>query len=180
MQKKIVLMGGPGTGKSAVLNELKSSGFFCMEEISREIIIKAKKEGINQLFLTEPILFSKLLLQGRKEQHIKASNSNHDFIFFDRGLPDIHAYLDFKNEKYPSNFKESSKKYRYDYVFLFKPWKEIFTTDGERYESYEEVQVINKYLEKTYRDLNYFLIEVPFDSVGNRSNFILNWLKKNV
>ena len=61
MQKKIVLIGGPGTGKSAVLKQLKHSGFFCMEEISREITIKAQKEGIDQLFLTEPILFSKLL-----------------------------------------------------------------------------------------------------------------------
>ena len=52
MQKKIVLIGGPGTGKSSVLKQLKHSGFFCMEEISREITIKAQKEGIDQLFLT--------------------------------------------------------------------------------------------------------------------------------
>ena len=180
MQKKIVLIGGPGTGKSSVLKQLKHSGFFCMEEISREITIKAQKEGIDQLFLTEPILFSKLLLQGRKEQHQRASDTTHNLVFFDRGLPDIHAYLDYTKEKYPSYFKESSKKYNYDYVFHFRPWKEIFITDSERYESFEEAKVIDTYLEKTYKDLNYSLIEVPFDTVENRSNFILNWLKKNV
>ena len=67
MQKKIVLIGGPGTGKSSVLKQsLNVVVSYCMEEISREITIKAQKEGIDQLFLTEPILFSKLLLQGRK------------------------------------------------------------------------------------------------------------------
>ena len=175
-----MLIGGPGTGKSSVLKQLKHSGLFCMEEISREITIKAQKEGIDQLFLTEPILFSKLLLQGRKDQHQRASDTTHNLVFFDRGLPDIHAYLDYTKEKYPSYFKESSKKYNYDYVFHFRPWKEIFITDSERYESFEEATVIDTYLEKTYKDLNYSLIEVPFDTVENRSNFILNRLKKNV
>ena len=45
MQKKIVLIGGPGTGKSSVLKQLKSSGFCCMEEISRQITIRAQEEG---------------------------------------------------------------------------------------------------------------------------------------
>jgi len=180
MQKKIVLIGGPGTGKTSVLKQLKSTGFHCMEEISREITIKAQKDGIEQLFLTKPILFSKLLLEGRTKQYLKASISNSNMIFFDRGLPDIHAYLDYSNEKYPSYFKENSKKYRYDYVFIFKPWEKIFITDGERYESYKEAKIINTYIEKSYKDLNYSLIEVPFDTVENRSNFILNWLKGNV
>ena len=180
MQKKIILIGGPGSGKSSVLKQLKSFGFHCMEEISREITIRAQKDGIEQLFLTKPILFSKLLLQGRTEQYLKASNSNTNLIFFHRGLPDIHAYLDYTNEKYPSYFKENSKKYRYDYVFIFKPWKEIFVTDGERYESFKEAKIINTHIEQSYKDLNYSLIEVPFDTVENRSNFILNWLKRNL
>ena len=46
MQKKIVLIGGPGTGKSSVLKQLKSSGFCCMEEISRQITIRAQEEGV--------------------------------------------------------------------------------------------------------------------------------------
>ena len=180
MQKKIVLIGGPGTGKSSVIKELKRKGFYCMEEISRAITIKAQKEGIEQLFLTKPILFSELLFEGRKEQYLKALSTNHDLIFFDRGLPDIHAYLDYTKEKYPSYFEETSKKYRYDHVFLFKPWKEIFVSDNERYESFKEAELINTFIEKSYKNLNYSLIEVPFDTVEKRSNFILNWLNINV
>ena len=120
------------------------------------------------------------MFEGRKEQYLKASSTNHDLIFFDRGLPDIHAYLDYTKEKYHSYFEESSKKYRYDHVFLFKPWKEIFISDNERYESFKEAELINTFIEKSYKNLNYSLIEVPFDTVEKRSNFILNWLNINV
>tara|TARA_B100000795_G_scaffold269483_1_gene258983 strand:- start:789 stop:1331 length:543 start_codon:yes stop_codon:yes gene_type:complete len=177
MQKKIVLIGGPGTGKSSVLEELKNRGFFCMQEVSREVTLKAQKDGIDQLFLKDPILFSQLLLEGRENQYIRAINSNSNLVFFDRGLPDIHAYMDYTNKEYPTYFKEKSLKFRYDYVFLFKPWREIFKSDNERYESFEESVIIDTYLQKSYKELNYIIINVPFNTIEKRTDFILNWIK---
>ena len=58
MQQKIVLIGGPGTGKTTIINELIKRDFCCMPEVSRAVILKAKKQGVEQLFLTEPLLFS--------------------------------------------------------------------------------------------------------------------------
>ena len=49
MQKKIVLIGGPGTGKTSVLKQLKRTGFFCMEEISREKLKGNKKQSLDFL-----------------------------------------------------------------------------------------------------------------------------------
>ena len=70
MQEKIIITGGPGTGKSTVLNELQKQNFLCMHEISRDITLQARKTGIEQLFLKDPVLFSKLLLEGREIQII--------------------------------------------------------------------------------------------------------------
>ena len=174
-----MLIGGPGTGKSSVLDELERRGFICMSEISREITLEARKKGIEQLFLKEPILFSKLLLEGREKQYIDAITHKSDFVFFDRGIPDIHAYMDFTKKDYPDFFKAKSLKFKYDHVFLFKPWKKIFTSDNERYESFEESIIIDIYLQKSYRELNYMIMEVPFDTIEKRTDFILNQLKKN-
>lgn len=176
MQKKIVLIGGPGTGKSTVLQELESRAYDCMPEVSREVTIKAQKEGIQQLFLTDPLLFSKLLLEGREQQYLQAEKNNSEFVFFDRGLPDVHAYMEYTKESYPDYFLEKSTQYKYDVVFLFKPWREIYVSDNERYEDFEESLIIDQFLQKAYKDLGYLIIDVPFGSIKERTDFIIHWL----
>lgn len=179
-QQKIVLIGGPGTGKTTVLNSLKEKGFFCFEEISRAVTLKAQEQGIEQLFLTEPLLFSEMLLKGREEQYLEANQSKKDIIFFDRGIPDVHAYLRYFKTEFPSIFMEKSKTYKYNYIFHFSPWKEIHTTDNERYETFEEAITIDTFLTKSYLELGYKLINVPFGDINDRTNFIINTLSSNL
>lgn len=176
MQQKIVIIGGPGTGKSTVLNELISRGFHCKPEISREVIIMAQKKGIDQLFLTDPLLFSKLLLEGREQQYIEADKRKDEIVFFDRGIPDAHAYMNYSNTEYPAYFVEKSTTYKYQKVFMLPPWKEIFVSDNERYESFEIAVEINHHLKKTYQEIGYEIITVPFGTVKERTDFILDSL----
>lgn len=176
MQQKIVLIGGPGTGKTTIINELVKRGYFCMPEVSREVTLKAKKEGIEQLFLTEPLLFSKMLLEGREEQYNKARDLDEKIVFFDRGIPDVHAYMNYFKTTYPSYFVEKSNSYKYTKIFHFSPWEEIHTTDNERYESFEESVKIDGFLIEAYSELGYKLISVPFGSVEERTSFIINSL----
>ena len=57
----IVITGGPGTGKTTIIDAFIEQGYACFPEISRQITLEAKKEGIEQLFLERPLLFSELL-----------------------------------------------------------------------------------------------------------------------
>ena len=59
---KIVISGGPGTGKTSIVEELLRRKYFIFEETSREIIDKYKNLGHDQLFLSDPIKFSEILL----------------------------------------------------------------------------------------------------------------------
>ncbi len=176
MTKKVVITGGPSTGKSTIINELAKRGFACLEEISREVILEAKKKGIDQLFLEDPVLFSEMLLKGRQEQYNKALTFTTEVTFFDRGIPDIVAYMDFIGDTYPKHFTEACNKAVYDAVFILKPWKEIYTVDNERYETFEQAVKIHDNLVNTYKNYNYTLIDVPFDTVENRTDFILKVL----
>jgi len=177
MQKKIVLTGGPSTGKSTVLEELINRNYNCMTEISREVTLNARKNGVEQLFLTKPLLFSELLIEGRINQYIEAEKQNFELVFFDRGIPDVHAYMNYISIDYPSSYIKKSNIYRYNYIFLMPPWEEIYISDNERYENFEQALAIHNHLERTYKKLNYNVIEVPFGTVTQRANFILETIK---
>jgi len=177
MQQKIVITGGPGTGKSTIIEELINRNFTCMKEISREVTLNARKNGTEQLFITKPLLFSELLLEGRVNQYVEAETKNANLIFFDRGIPDVHAYMNYISIDYPKTYLTKSNLYRYNYIFLMPPWEEIYISDNERYENFEQALAIHNHLERTYKELNYKIIEVPTGTIEARTNFILDHIK---
>lgn len=172
--KKIVITGGPGTGKSSIVNELKKRGYVCFDEISRQVTLEARKNGIEQLFLTQPLLFSELLLEGRLKQFYEADSYRDTTVFLDRGLPDVLAYMDYFNSIYPQQFIETCQNNRYTAVFILAPWEAIYQSDSVRYESFEQAELIHQHLLKTYKNFNYNLLDVPFDTVKKRTDFILD------
>lgn len=172
----IVITGGPGTGKTTIIDTLIEQGYACFPEISRQITLEAKKQGIEQLFLEKPLLFSELLLEGRKKQHLQASHDHADIVFLDRGIPDILAYMHYIGDSYPSFFDQASKEHSYSKVFILPPWEEIYQSDEARYENFEQAKLIFDHLKETYQTCGYTLIEVPCGTVEERINFILNQL----
>tara|TARA_R110000868_G_scaffold264879_1_gene523521 strand:- start:39501 stop:40040 length:540 start_codon:yes stop_codon:yes gene_type:complete len=175
VQKEIiVIIGGPGTGKSTLIEGLKAKGFCCYPEISREVTLEAKKQGIEQLFLEKPLLFSELLLEGRKKQFTNAQNELHDIVFIDRGIPDVLAYMHYIGDSYPASFDAICREHVYSKIFILPPWEEIYVSDEARYENYEQAKLIQDHLIETYQGYGYNLIEVPKETVDQRILFILD------
>jgi predicted ATPase len=176
VQKEIIIIiGGPGTGKSTIIDGLIAKGFCCYPEISREVTLEAKKQGIEQLFLENPLLFSELLLEGRKKQFINAQNEPHDVVFIDRGIPDVLAYMHYIGDSYPASFDAVCRQHIYSKIFILPPWEEIYRSDEARY---EQAKLIQNHLVETYQGYGYNLIEVPKDTVDNRILFILDEISK--
>ncbi|MFD2519009.1 AAA family ATPase [Salinimicrobium flavum] len=174
--RKIVITGGPGTGKTSVIQALEESGYYCFHEVSREIIREAKEKGIDQMFLEEPLLFSEMLLEGRIKQHREAENTGGNLVFLDRGVPDVVAYMNYSGNDYPPVFNRVCKEFLYDEVFILPPWKQIYTEDDERYESYEQAVAIHDHLAQSYHYHGYRPMEVPCGSIEDRTSFILDHL----
>ncbi|WOC41312.1 AAA family ATPase [Polaribacter sp. HL-MS24] len=59
-------------------------------------------------------------------------------------------------------------------------WEEIYISDNERYETFEQAQFINTFIEKAYEQIGYKMINVPFGSITDRSQFILNSLEHSL
>nr|WP_315184466.1 ATP-binding protein [uncultured Flavobacterium sp.] len=179
MQKEIiVIIGGPGTGKTSIIEKLIANGHCCYPEISRQVTLEAQKQGIEQLFLKNPLLFSELLLEGRKKQFESACNESHEVVFLDRGIPDVLAYMHYIGDSYPSFFDAACREHIYTRIFILPPWEEIYVSDRERYENFEQAKLIYNHLTETYQNYGYELIEVPKDSVDNRILFILDKISK--
>ena len=180
MEKEIVvIIGGPGTGKTTIIDGLLSKGFCCYPEISREVTMEAKKQGIEQLFLENPLLFSELLLEGRKKQFSSATSEPHNVVFIDRGIPDVLAYMHYIGDSYPSFFDDACKEHKYSKIFILPPWEEIYESDDARYENFEQAKLIYNHLVETYQNYGYNLIEVPRDTTENRIQYILKTLNCN-
>ena len=176
MQLKYVITGGPGTGKTTLIQELEKRNYKCTPEISRQVTLIARKKGIDYLFLKDPLLFSKLLLEGREKQYLEAVNSDAPIVFFDRGIPDVHAYLNHFKTAYPDVYLKKSSLYRYDGIFILPPWKDIYKNDQERFETYQSSVSIYTHLKEAYSMLDYDIIEVPYGKVQERTDFILDYL----
>jgi predicted ATPase len=175
VQKKIVvIIGGPGTGKTTIIDALLAKGYCCYPEISREVTMEAKKQGVEQLFLENPLLFSELLLEGRKKQYDNAQKEPYEVVFLDRGIPDVLAYMHYIGDSYPAFFDLACHNNKYYKIFILPPWEEIYISDEERYENYEQAKLIYTHLKETYEKYGYQLIEVPKDIVDNRIIFILD------
>lgn len=174
--RRIVITGGPGSGKTSLINYLAKEGHFVMHEISREVTLKAQKDGIDQLFLENPLLFSEKLLNGRLKQFHDGKSCSAPILFYDRGMPDVTAYMDFMNNKYPENFSETCLENRYDEIFVLPPWEAIYEQDNERYESFEQAEKLFQFLKNGYTKYGYKINEVPVGSIEERAEFILNKL----
>lgn len=176
-QKKIVVTGGPSTGKTSVIRKLGEMGFFCMEEIIRTMTSERKNEVSFKsnpiVSVADPLAFNQRILKGRIDQYKTAHGQNAETIFFDRGIPDVLAYMDCFGQDFDADFENMCKAYRYDVVFLMPPWREIHIKDEQRFETYEESLRVNDCLKGTYETYGYKVIEVPKLSVGQRVQFIL-------
>ena len=166
MIKRIIITGGPSSGKSSIITRLQQLGYNCFEEISREIIKTKKVITSYKNFDFEDTVFNM-----RKKQFDEASGLH----FYDRSMIDGIAYMRKNNIKIPDKMLESINECNYEkIVFITPPWKKIYHKDAERLENFKEAKEIYKLLKEVYQSFGYQLIKIPLDTVNQRVKFILS------
>ncbi len=173
VDRLFVVTGGPGSGKSTLIAALAGHGIRSMPEAGRAIIQDQVAIGGEALPWSDRRAFAELMLSWEIRSYRAALRIDGPVIF-DRGVPDVAAYLRLSELPVPAYLERAAQTFRYHRrVFVAPPWREIFAQDAERKQSFEEAQATYEAVTGTYSTLGYELIPLPVASVEERVLFVL-------
>lgn len=174
--RRIVLTGGPGSGKTSLLEALATTGHATSPEAGRAIIRRQQAIDGEALPWKDRALFAELMLDRELEAHTGAEGAAGS-VFFDRGVPDVVGYLTLCGLPVPAHVERAAQDIRYDRrVFIAPVWPEIFGQDAERKQNLDEARRTFEAMAETYPRFGYELIELPKAPVSERLNFVLKSL----
>jgi predicted ATPase len=164
--KKIIISGPPGSGKTSIINKLKNLGYLCFSEVTPPKLDLSKSK--NKLKLSEYLF----------EQRIHQYYSNNiKLSFYDRSIIDVVAYMNYWKMEYPNKWDKQINDLQYSKKVFYTPsWKSIYIQSEVRQETFSEATKIDIFLRQAYHSFNYEIIELPKKNIDHRVNFIINSL----
>jgi len=169
-----VVTGGPCVGKTTIVNELGKIGYNIIPEAARIASGTGEFAGKN-VHEVNPLSFQNQILKTQIKLHEDFLLRNNGIAFSDRGFGDSLAYYKLRNLKFPKEYFDYVRKFRYLGIFLLEPLR-FYKTDKLRTETREEQIEIHNEIGRAYENLGYDLIRVPLISVRKRVEFIIGTL----
>lgn len=178
MQQKhyYIITGGPGVGKTTLLNELGRRKFAIVPEDARRIIQEQVATNGEGLPWDNKELYAQLMLEESMQSYQRAETglSAAKPVFFDRGIVDAVCYMIMEDIPVTKKINKWVKACSYNScVFILPPWKEIYQTDRERKQTWAEAVRTYEAMKEVYTSYGYNVTDVPKDIVTNRADFIL-------
>lgn len=173
--RRFVLTGGPGVGKSTIIAELSKRGYQTTPETFTLLHEQAEKKNTLDTFFDDPAQLRSDLMseQRRLESSVTATKP----AFFDRSTIDIVAFGDYFKVPMSQDLRNQASK-NYDLIFFLDPLPEHFYENTAiRRETYKESAEIHNFLKDAYKQLGYKkyqLIDVPYGTPAERTQFILD------
>jgi predicted ATPase len=168
-----VITGGPGSGKTSLIEALRSRGYDSTVEAGRAIIQDQIAIDGRALPWRDPLHFAELMLSMDMQSYRLAQQSVGP-VFFDRGVPDVLGYLRLMHISAPKHMRNAARVFPYNHiVFIAPPWREIFQQDQERKQDFDEAIRTYEALAETYTSHDYELVEIPRTSIQDRVRFVL-------
>src|SRR5215831_16873090 len=168
---RFVITGGPGAGKTTILNALAARGYMYAAESARAIIRERLASGLSP---RPPLAqFGNEILHRDIARYRETRVTDHP-VFFDRGIVDALGIL---AQQHAISLGEAAAYIRsFPYnkvVLLMPPWEDIYRTDAERDQTFAESVQVCESLRQWYARWDYETIEVPCTAIDQRVTFIL-------
>lgn len=168
------ITGGPGAGKTALIEALRAKGYPTAPEAGRSIVIDQKSIGRPDVADGAPELFAELMLSWDMRSH-RWARTHAGPVFFDHAVPCVAGFYRVIDRPVPPHVTAAVRLFRYARIaFVAPPWPEIYRTDNERRATFEEATRIYEADVAAYWDHGYDLVELPRSDVVTRVDFVLD------
>jgi len=169
-----VVTGGPGSGKSTLIEALAAAGVATSPEVGRAIIREEVAAGGTALPWRDHRAFAERMVEREIAAH-RAALATGRPVVLDRGVPDVIGFLRISGLAVPPHIDAAARACRYNpRVFIAPWWPDIFTTDAERKQTPQEARATFAVMVATYRDYGYRLVELPRATVAARVAFVMD------
>jgi predicted ATPase len=171
----VIVTGGPGSGKTALLTALAGRGYACVPDSARALIQDRVRRGSSAR--PAPAEFATAILRLDVEQYRRAPTDG-PVVFFDRAIPDALCML--HDAGLLSLAEAGQRVLDFPYfreVFVAPPWDEIYTTDHERDQQFEDAVRVHRRASDWYAALGFAVIELPRMPINRRCDFVLTRLE---
>lgn len=167
---RAVITGGPGTGKSTLLDVLAGRGIAVEPEVARAILREA---GGMALRADDPSGFARAMFEAELAAYHAAEGRRGPTVF-DRGFPDIVGFLWLEGLSVPEDIDRACRDLRYDGpIFRAPPWQAIYRPDGERIQDWDGARASDAAVLAAWREYAYEPVDLPFASIEERADFVL-------
>lgn len=168
-----MITGGPGAGKSTLIEVLRRRGEICVKESGRAIILDQLRIRGRGLPWIDPDLYAELVL-ARDLANFRTFAGAPSRVFFDRGVAELAGYFTPKGLVAPPHMRRAAEVCRYNRrAFAAPPWQAIYVNDSERKQTFAEAEAVFQAACRACLEQGYELIELPLDSVEARADFVL-------
>ena len=175
----IVITGGPGSGKTTLVDRLREHGYPAVGEAGRAIIRDQVAIGGIAHHTADWTVGAEVLLawEMRSYREATADARAGQLVFFDRGIPDLVGYHPMMGGRTPPHFLAAAARFRYRRrVFVAPPWPEIYVNDAERKQDLAEAIRSYHAVVDAYESCGYELVTLPKSTVDERVDFVLSGL----
>ena len=176
--KLIVITGGPGSGKTTLVEALGERGYPTVPEAAIQVIAELNEElGLEQQKrwrLADPVAFQRRVFARQLEHERGIDGALGELVFLDRGLLDGLGYLRHFGQELPPDLEEAARVVRYDAVFFLDTLTDFVQREGTgRMSGRTDSLAIGERILEVYRERGYDVVRVPELSVADRMAWVL-------